>query len=79
MKMLLERLALLFRLVVTFYASLAAAKTAQDVTTSGYKVGERIPVSCLNRTMYGLATASMVEADEETVIPVNISLIRKDA
>ncbi|QIX00188.1 hypothetical protein AMS68_005705 [Peltaster fructicola] len=49
--MLLDRLVLLTRLFLAFYASLAAAKTAQDVGVGGYRVGDKIPVSCLNRTV----------------------------
>ena len=48
----LEKLSLLIRLVAAFYTALASAKAAQD--QPGYKIGQPIPVSCLNRTMYVL-------------------------
>lgn len=49
-----SRLSLVLRLVVAFYTALAIAAQQQEPLTQqqGYKVGERIPVSCLNRTMY---------------------------
>lgn len=48
------------RVLLAFYTSLAAAKAAQEplVQQQGYRVGEKIPVSCLNRTMYVLSNAS---------------------
>ena len=40
-------------ILLTFYNALAAAATSQQeaLAQPGYKVGDRIPVSCLNRTM----------------------------
>ncbi|KAF2725889.1 hypothetical protein K431DRAFT_280621 [Polychaeton citri CBS 116435] len=55
----LDRLSLALRLLVAFYTALAvAAKSEQEPLTGGgavagsrgYRVGEAIPVSCLNRT-----------------------------
>lgn len=48
----LDRLALLLRLLIAFYTALASARAAQEpLVQEGYKVGQPIPVSCLNRTM----------------------------
>lgn len=48
----LDRLTLLLRLLIAFYTALASAKAAQEpLVQDGYKVGQPIPVSCLNRTM----------------------------
>lgn len=46
-----ERLSLVIRLVVAFYTTLAYA-AQEPLLLPGYRVGETIPVSCLNRTMY---------------------------
>lgn len=45
-----SRLSLLISLLLSFYSALAAA-AQQDLQTA-YKIGDRIPVSCLNRTVY---------------------------
>jgi hypothetical protein len=41
-----------------FWVTLAHAVSGQEplkaIQTEGYKLGEKIPVSCLNRTMYVL-------------------------
>lgn len=51
----LERLSLAIRLALAFYTSLAtaaaAAATQEPLVLPGYKIGESIPVSCLNRTV----------------------------
>lgn len=60
--MMLGRLSLLLHLLIAFYTSLAAAKAAQEPAAAtaaaataaaapGYRVGQPIPVSCLNRTV----------------------------
>ena len=41
----------MIRLVVAFYTALACA-AQEPLITPGYKVGQTIPVSCLNRTVY---------------------------
>ncbi|KAF2163923.1 hypothetical protein M409DRAFT_25700 [Zasmidium cellare ATCC 36951] len=48
-----SRLSLVLRLVVAFYTCLAAAAQTQEplIAQPGYKVGQPIPVSCLNRTI----------------------------
>lgn len=55
--MMVGRFCFLVRVLLAFYTSLAAAKAAQEplVQQQGYRVGEKIPVSCLNRTMYVLS------------------------
>ncbi|KAF2484953.1 hypothetical protein BDY17DRAFT_315569 [Neohortaea acidophila] len=45
------RLALLCRLSLLFFTSLATAQAQEPLLLPGYKVGDRIPVSCLNRTI----------------------------
>ena len=47
----LERLSLVIRLAVAFYTALACA-AQEPLVVPGYKVGQTIPVSCLNRTVY---------------------------
>lgn len=55
--MMVGRLSFLVRVLLAFYTSLAAAKAAQEpLVQQGYRVGEKIPVSCLNRTMYACYT-----------------------
>lgn len=50
----IPRLSLVLRLAVTFYTALASAAAQEPLLQQpGYRVGESIPVSCLNRTMYG--------------------------
>lgn len=50
------------RVLLAFYTALAAAKAAQEplVAQQGYRVGEKIPVSCLNRTMYVLLLKRLI-------------------
>lgn len=56
--MMVGRFSFFVRVLLAFYTSLAAAKAAQEpLVQQGYRVGEKIPVSCLNRTMYVCATA----------------------
>jgi hypothetical protein len=51
--MMVGRFSFFVRVLLAFYTSLAAAKAAQEpLVQQGYRVGEKIPVSCLNRTMY---------------------------
>jgi hypothetical protein len=51
--MMAGRFSFFVRVLLAFYTSLAAAKAAQEpLVQQGYRVGEKIPVSCLNRTMY---------------------------
>ena len=47
-------LPVLLRLVLAFYVALAVAVSSQEplVGKSQYKVGDAIPVTCLNRTVY---------------------------
>lgn len=53
--MMVGRFSFFVRVLLAFYTSLAAAKAAQEpLVQQGYRVGEKIPVSCLNRTMYVL-------------------------
>ncbi|EGP87317.1 uncharacterized protein MYCGRDRAFT_72545 [Zymoseptoria tritici IPO323] len=49
----IARLSLALRLAATFYTALASAASQQPlgVELPGYKVGQPIPVSCLNRTV----------------------------
>lgn len=70
MALLSSRLSLILRLTVAFYTALAAAAAGDQkplITepTRGYKVGERIPVTCLNRTMY--ACSSREARDKHSV------------
>lgn len=46
-----ERLSFIVRLIVAFYTALACA-AQEPLILPGYKVGQTIPVSCLNRTVY---------------------------
>ena len=46
-----ENISLVLRLFLAFYTALASAQGQEPLVQPGYKVGERIPVSCLNRTM----------------------------
>jgi hypothetical protein len=46
------RLSLAIRLVLSFYTALVAAAAQEPLLSPGYNVGQTIPVSCLNRTMY---------------------------
>ena len=56
--MMVGRFSFFVRVLLAFYTSLAAAKAAQEpLVQQGYRVGEKIPVSCLNRTMYVCAIA----------------------
>lgn len=49
----ISRLSLVLRLAIAFYTALASAAAQEPLLPqTGYKVGEPIPVSCLNRTMY---------------------------
>ena len=48
----LDRLSLVIHLIVAFYTALAAAAAQEPLVLPGYKVGETIPVSCLNRSVY---------------------------
>jgi hypothetical protein len=54
MPVMIARLSLVLRLAVTFYTALASAAAQEPlgIAQPGYKVGQPIPVSCLNRTMY---------------------------
>lgn len=47
-----DRVSFLVRLLLAFYTCLATAQAAaqEPLTQAGYRVGEKIPVSCLNRT-----------------------------
>lgn len=47
----LDRLLLVIHLVLAFYTSLAKCAAQEPLILPGYKVGETIPVSCLNRTV----------------------------
>jgi hypothetical protein len=59
--MMVGRFSFFVRVLLAFYTSLAAAKAAQEpLVQQGYRVGEKIPVSCLNRTMYVCAIALRV-------------------
>jgi len=50
--MMVGRFSFFVRVLLAFYTSLAAAKAAQEpLVQQGYRVGEKIPVSCLNRTI----------------------------
>jgi len=44
------------RLILAFYTALAAAVVAQEplLEKPAYKLGDAIPVTCLNRTLYVL-------------------------
>ena len=47
----LDRLSLVIRLLIAFYTALACA-AQEPLVVQGYKVGQTIPVSCLNRSVY---------------------------
>jgi len=48
----LDRLSLCVRLALAFYTTLASAKAAQEpLVQNAYKIGQPIPVSCLERQM----------------------------
>lgn len=54
MTIMFDRISLVVRLLLAFYAALATAAAQEPLIQDGYKVGQSIPVSCLNRT-YGLS------------------------